>query len=77
MATVNIVPFPGVPGDTGPRGLQGIQGETGLTGPLGPTGADGDSTAYAPAIPGDWLVAPTTIAAALDEIATRIKALEA
>lgn len=74
MPTVKIVPFPGVPGEQGPRGLQGIQGETGLTGPMGPAG---DATAYTPATPGDWNVAPTTIAEALDEIVSRLKALEA
>lgn len=73
MAVVNIVPFPGAIGPQGPRGLQGIQGETGLTGPMGPAG---DATAYTPATPGDWNVAPTTIAEALDEIASRLKALE-
>ena len=76
MPTIKIVPFPGVEGPQGPRGLQGIQGETGLTGPIGPAGADGDATAYTPTTPADWNVAPTTIANALDELASRVKALE-
>ena len=46
MATVKIVPFPGVPGPQGPRGLQGIQGETGLTGPMGPQGEPGADASF-------------------------------
>lgn len=77
MPTVKIVPFPGVPGPQGPRGTQGIQGEQGLTGPIGPAGADGDATAFTATTPGDWNVEPTTIAGALDELAARLKAIEA
>ena len=77
MPTVKIVPFPGVPGPQGPRGTQGIQGEQGLTGPIGPAGADGDAPAFTATTPGDWNVEPTTIAEALDELAARLKALEA
>ena len=80
MPTVKIVPFPGVPGPQGLRGTQGIQGEQGLTGPIGPTGpagADGDATAFTATTPGDWNVEPTTIAGALDELAARLKAIEA
>ena len=73
MPTIKIVPMPGVPGPQGPRGLQGIQGETGLTGPIGPAG---DATAYTPTTASDWNVAPTTIGEALDELASRLKALE-
>lgn len=76
MPTIKIVPFPGVEGPQGARGLQGIQGETGLTGPIGPAGADGDATAYTPTTASDWNVAPTTIGEALDELASRLKALE-
>jgi hypothetical protein len=73
MPTIKIVPFPGVPGATGPRGAQGIQGETGLTGPIGPAG---DATAYTPNESSNWNTTPTTIAEALDELASRVKALE-
>lgn len=47
-----------------------------VSSPAGPTGAAGDATAYSPADAGDWDTPPTTIAAALDELAARIKALE-
>lgn len=73
MPTIKVVPFPGVPGPQGPRGLQGIQGETGLTGPMGPAGS---STAYTPANSNNWDPQPTTIAAALDQLASRISAIE-
>jgi len=43
MATIKIVPMPGVlvPGPQGPQGPRGYQGETGLTGPIGPQGEQG------------------------------------
>jgi hypothetical protein len=73
MPTIKIVPFPGVPGPQGSRGPQGIQGETGLTGPIGPAG---DATAYTPANSSNWNPAPTTIGAALDQLAQRISNIE-
>lgn len=74
MPTIKIVPMPGVtvPGPRGERGLQGIQGEVGLTGVTGLQG----SNLFSPVTPGDWLVVPTTVTQALNEIAQRLKALE-
>jgi hypothetical protein len=88
MPTVNIVPFPGAPGAVGPRGVQGIPGDRGLTGPIGPigetgevgeigaVGPTGDATLYTPAVPGNWNIGPTTIAEALDELASRLRLAE-
>jgi hypothetical protein len=45
-------------------------------GPTGPTGPAGSATLYTPSESSDWDVVPTTIAEALDELASRIKALE-
>ena len=59
-----------------------IVGPTGPTGPTGPAGSDGtngtdgDATAYTPAVESDWDVTPSTIAAALDELAARLRTLE-
>jgi hypothetical protein len=48
----------------------------GATGPTGPEGPAGSSTSYTPAEEADWLVVPTTISEALDELASRISALD-
>ena len=64
----------GPTGPTGATGATGLQGDDGPTGPTGPTGPE--STAYTPATAGNWNVVPTTIAAALDELAARVTALE-
>lgn len=75
----NAGPILGPTGPTGPQGAEGIQGQTGPTGPAGstgPTGPTGDADTYTPAEPLDWDVPPTTIAAALDELASRLRILE-
>lgn len=72
MPTVKIVPFPGAQGPAGPQGPQGETGPTGLT---GPAGTNGDATAFTPSTPSDWDVVPTTINGALNEIASRLRAL--
>lgn len=63
----------GADGATGPAGIDGAtgpQGDIGATGPVGP-----DS--YTPATSSDWNTpVPSTISAALDQLAARIKALE-
>lgn len=64
------------PGVTGPTGPQGIQGPTGPIGPAGETGSPGDATEYTPDEPLNWIVEPATIAAALNELAARVTALE-
>lgn len=46
-----------------------------FTGEVGPTGPAGDSS-YTPTTPSDWDSAPITYAQALDEIASRLRALE-
>jgi len=43
----------------------------------GANGADGDATSYTPAVEASWDVVPTTIAGALDELAARLRTLEA
>jgi len=43
---------------------------------IGPTGPAGNATSYTPAEETDWVVVPTTIAEALDELAFRISALD-
>jgi hypothetical protein len=63
-------------GDTGPTGPTGSQGPTGPIGPAGDTGADGDATIYTPDEPLNWDIEPSTIAAALNELAARVRTLE-
>lgn len=53
-----------------------VLGPTGATGPTGPTGATGDADSYTPTTSADWDVVPTTIASALDELASRVRAIE-
>ena len=60
-------------GPTGPTGPE-VTGPTGATGATGPTGPINSN--YDPAIIGNWTVDPPTIAAALDQLAARVKALE-
>jgi hypothetical protein len=66
-------------GPTGPTGPTG-PAVTGPTGPTGPTGAQGPTgpatSAYTPAVSADWDTLPTTIVAALDQLAARLNALE-
>lgn len=69
-----VGPIVGPTGPTGPSG--GPTGPTGDTGPTGPAGLNGSASAYTPATAGDWVVVPATIDDALDELASRIKALE-
>jgi|AntAceMinimDraft_12_1070368.scaffolds.fasta_scaffold00180_67 hypothetical protein len=72
MPKIKIVPFPGVLGPRGATGAQGIQGEVGLTGPIGSV-----ASPYVPSEPSDWMEPqPTTIATALDQIASRLSAIE-
>jgi hypothetical protein len=47
----------------------------GEVGPTGPTGAAGNPS-YTPNQSSDWSPAPTTISEALDQLASRLKALE-
>lgn len=72
-----------VVGPTGPQGSTGPTGPigaastvTGPTGATGPQGSPGDATSYSPVEESDWIVVPTTIAEALDELASRISALD-
>lgn len=72
-----------VTGPTGPQGSTGPTGPvgaastvTGPTGATGPTGPIGSATSYSPSEEADWLVVPTTISEALDELASRISALD-
>jgi hypothetical protein len=58
-------------GPTGPTGPSG-----GPTGPTGPAGPAGSATSYAASNYANWNSSVTTISAALDELAARIKALE-
>jgi hypothetical protein len=53
--------------------VETIVGEVGATGPTGPAGS---STLYTPTTPLDWVTTPNTISEALDQLASRIKALE-
>ena len=55
---------------------QWVQIATAPQGPTGPTGTNGDATLYTPAVDANWDVVPTTLAAALDEIASRLRTLE-
>jgi hypothetical protein len=66
----NVGPFVGPTGPTGPSG--------GPTGPTGPQGNPGSATAYTLSTPADWVFPAqiTTIAAALNQLASRVKALE-
>ena len=60
MPKIKIVPFPG---------------SLGLTGPIGPAGTVNSS--YTPMQSSDWQEPqPTTIAAAIDQIAARLSAIE-
>jgi hypothetical protein len=69
-------PSGGPTGPTGPTGAS-VTGPTGATGPTGPTGATGPTaSAYTPAVSADWDTLPTTIVAALDQLAARLNALE-
>jgi hypothetical protein len=66
----NVGPFVGPTGPTGPSG--------GPTGPTGPQGVPGSSSAYSLSTPANW-DAPAnvvTIAQALDQLASRVRALE-
>lgn len=73
----NVGKFSGDPGVTGPQGPIGPVGPTGETGPTGATGATGDADIYTPEETLNWSdPAPTTIAQALDELASRVTALE-
>ena len=74
-----------VVGPTGPQGNAGPTGEAGATGPTGPAGATGaqgspgtpgDATLYEPAEESDWIDFPSTISQALDELASRVSALD-
>lgn len=56
--------------------VESLSNEAGPTGPTGPTGSAGSATLYTPSTSLDWDVVPTTIAAALDELASRLRALE-
>lgn len=46
-------------------------------GAFGTGNGSAPTTSYTPAVPGDWSPAPTTVAGALDQLAARVKALEA
>jgi hypothetical protein len=69
-----------VTGPTGPEGPEGPVGpigpEGGPTGPTGPAGEPGDADIYTPANSSDWDIEPGTIAEALDELASRVRAFE-
>jgi hypothetical protein len=70
-------PEGGPTGPTGAPGATGATGPTGEDGQIGPTGPTGPSaTSYTPSTVLDWDVTPTTIAGALDELASRLRALE-
>jgi hypothetical protein len=56
--------------------VEALSNEAGATGPTGPTGSAGSATLYTPSESADWDVVPTTIAAALNELASRLRALE-
>lgn len=76
-STVTGPTGPSVTGPTGPTGAAStVTGPTGAEGATGPTGPAGDATFYTPAEETDWIVVPTTIAEALDELASRISALD-
>jgi len=66
----NAGPFIGPTGPTGPSG--------GPTGPTGPQGTPGSASAYALSTPANWNTPANvvTIAQALDQLASRVKALE-
>lgn len=68
----------GPQGDIGPTGPSGgPTGATGATGATGPTGPIGSATTYTPTTALDWdSPQPTTIAAALDQLAARVRILE-
>jgi len=69
-------------GPTGPTGAAGPTGPTGaastVTGPTGPTGPAGAASTfgYTPAVGADWVTIPSIVAAALDQLAARLNALE-
>jgi hypothetical protein len=76
-STVNSTWFNAGPlvGPTGPTGPSG--GPTGATGPTGAAGANGSATLYSPIDPPNWnSPVPATIADALNQLASRVKALE-
>lgn len=65
-----------IQGPTGPQGVTGPTGPQGLTGPTGPTGPPGALSSFSPQVPSNWNVAPTTVEQALNELASRLRALE-